>query len=73
VFNGLFSRTAWVSRHQKGYTNLDFNKARDDGVAVASAGHMKSFAPRSGQATMPTPHHSIFYWLNALPDAKLTV
>ena len=24
--------------HQKGYTNLDFNVATDDGVAVASAG-----------------------------------
>jgi len=37
-FNGLFSRTTWVSQHQKGQTNLDFNEARDDGVAVASAG-----------------------------------
>ena len=34
----LFSRTSWVSRHQNGKTNLDFNEARDDGVAVASAG-----------------------------------
>ena len=23
-FNGLFSRTTWVSRYQKGKTNLDF-------------------------------------------------
>jgi len=37
-FNGLFSRTTWVSWHQKVQTNLDFNEARDDGVAVASAG-----------------------------------
>jgi len=37
-FNGLFSRTTSVSRHQKGRTILDFNDARDDGVAVASAG-----------------------------------
>jgi len=28
----------WVSRHQQGKTILDFNRARDDGVAVASAG-----------------------------------
>jgi len=28
----------WVSWYWKGRTNLDFNKARDDGVAVASAG-----------------------------------
>ena len=39
-FNGLFSRTAWVSQHQKGRTSLDLNEARDDGFwdAVASAG-----------------------------------
>ena len=37
LFNGLFSRTTWVSRHQKGLTHLHFNEARDDGVAVASA------------------------------------
>jgi len=30
-FNGLFSRTIWVSLHQKYETNLDFNEARDDG------------------------------------------
>jgi len=40
-----FSSTPWVMLHQKGQTILDFNKAilnfnkaRDDGVAVASAG-----------------------------------
>ena len=40
-FNGLFSRTTWVSRYQKGKTSLDLNEARDDrvlGMAVASAG-----------------------------------
>jgi len=31
-FNGLFSRTIWVSRYQKGKTRLDLNEARDDGV-----------------------------------------
>ena len=29
MFNGPFSRTTQVSRHQKGKTNLDFTKARD--------------------------------------------
>jgi len=28
-FNGLFSRTTWVSRYQKGKTNLDFTGAKD--------------------------------------------
>jgi len=39
-FNGLFSRTAWVSQYQKRKTSLDLNEARDDGVwdAVALAG-----------------------------------
>ena len=30
-FNGLFSRTTWVSRYQKGKASLDLNEARDDG------------------------------------------
>jgi len=40
LFNGLFSRTTWVSRYKKGKKSLDLNEARDDGVwdAVASAG-----------------------------------
>ena len=29
-FNGLFSRTTWVSRYQKGKNSLDLNEARDD-------------------------------------------
>ena len=31
-FNGLFSRTTWVSRYQKGKTSLALNEARNDGV-----------------------------------------
>jgi len=38
LINGLFSKTTWVSRHQKGRTTLDFHEARDNGVAVTSAG-----------------------------------
>ena len=39
-FNGLFSRSTWVIRYQKGKIRLDLNDARDDGVwdAVAPAG-----------------------------------
>jgi len=39
-YNGLFSRTTWISQYQKSKTSLDLKKARDDGVlvlAVASA------------------------------------
>ena len=35
-FNGLFSRTAWVNRCQKGKTSLNLNKAIDDGVLGCS-------------------------------------
>jgi len=35
-FNGLFSRTTWVSQYQKGKTGLDLNEARDDGVLGCS-------------------------------------
>jgi len=46
-FNSLFSRKIWVSQHQKGKTFLDFNKTRDDRVAVASyANHMHLAADR---------------------------
>jgi len=31
-FNGLFSRTTWVSRYQKDTTSLDLHEARDGGV-----------------------------------------
>ena len=31
-FNGLFSKTTWISRYQKGKTSLDLNEARDDGI-----------------------------------------
>jgi len=37
-YNGLFSGTNSVNWHQKGETVLNINEARDDGVAVASAG-----------------------------------
>ena len=32
LFNGLFSKTTWVSPYQKGKTSLELNEARDDGV-----------------------------------------
>jgi len=61
-FNGLFSRTTWVSQYQKGETTLDLNEARDDGVLGCSGISWticKQPAPRSRQTATPTPHHSI--------------
>ena len=41
LFNGLFSRTTWVSRYQKGKTNLDFTGARDSEWQWHKLGHMQ--------------------------------
>ena len=38
MFNGPLSGTNWVSRYQKGKTNLDFTEAKRWWVAVVSAG-----------------------------------
>ena len=38
LVNGLFSRTTWVGRHQKGKPIWDFTGGRDDEMAVTSAG-----------------------------------
>ena len=59
-FNGFFSRTTWVSRHQKGKPFWIF-------LSIC-----KSFAPCSRQITMPVPHHSVFYRPDVLPAAQST-
>jgi len=57
----FFYRITKVSQQEKGKVSiLDFNKARDDDVALASARPYKPFSPHSRQVTMPTPHHSLF-------------
>jgi len=53
-FNGLFSRTTWVSRYQKGKTNLDFTGARTVSGSGISWAVCKS-APRSRQITCQHP------------------
>ena len=40
-FNGLFSRTTWLSMYQKGKTNLDFTGARDSEWQWHQLGHMQ--------------------------------
>jgi len=62
-FNGLFTRTTWVSWHQKGKISMDLNDARDDGVLGCSGISWticKQSAPHTRQTTTPTPHHSVF-------------
>jgi len=72
-FDGLFSRTTQVSRHQKGRTVLDFNEARDTGVAVASAGpyanHLHLALDKNHASTSPLS----FYRTDALPATQPTV
>ena len=46
LFNSVFSKTTRVRSHLKGKTILDFNEARDDGVAVASAANRLHLADR---------------------------
>ena len=41
TFNGPFSGTTWVSRYQKGKTNLDFTEARDSEWQRHQLGHMQ--------------------------------
>jgi len=70
-FNGLFSRTTWVSQYQKGKTNLDFTEARDSEWQWHQLGHCKS-ASCSRQIATPAPDYSVFYRLDALPAAQPT-
>ena len=41
TFNGPLSRTTWVSRYQKGKTNLDFTEARDSEWQWHQLGHIQ--------------------------------
>ena len=63
-FNGLFSRTTRVSRHQKDQTDRDFNEARDDGMEVSSAGPYVNHLHRQIIITQ------FFNRPDALPDAE---
>ena len=64
-FNGPLSRTAWVSRYQKGKTSLDFTGARDSEWQWHQLGI-------SRQITTSAPHRSVFYRPDALPAAQPT-
>jgi len=42
------------------------------GGSGISSSIWKSFAPHFRQITRPAPHHSVFYRMDALPDAQPT-
>jgi len=70
--NGLFSRTAWVSRYQKGKTSLDLSEARDDGV-LGCSGISWTICKQSALCSRQITPSLNFYRPDALPDAQPTV
>jgi len=70
-FNGLFSRTTWVSRYQKGKTNLDFTGARDSEWQWHQLGHMQVCTSLQTDNHANTPP-LVFYRPDALPAAQPT-
>jgi len=70
-FNGLFSRTTWVSRYQKGKTNLDFNGAIDSEWQWHQLGHMQVCTSLQTDNHASTPP-LCFYRPDALPAAQPT-
>ena len=72
-FNGLFFRTTWISRYQKGKSSLDLNESGDNGFWGDGSGVSwtvcKQSAPGCRQITMPTPYHSVLQ-SDALHDVQ---
>jgi len=72
----FFSRTTWVSRHQKGKSSLDLNDVKDYGVLGwqwHQLDHMQTICT-SLQTYSHTNTSSLnVYWTDALPDAQSTV
>jgi len=71
-FNGPFSGTTWVSRYQKGKTNLDFTEARDNEWQRHQLGHMQVCILLQTDNHASTLPLSVFYRLDALPGAQPT-
>ena len=72
-FNGLFSKTTWVSRYQKGKTNLDFTEARDSEWQWQwhQLGHMQVCTSLQADNHASNPP-LCFYRPDALPAAQPT-
>ena len=59
-FNGLFSRTTWVSRYQKGKTSVDFTGARDSEWQWHQLGYMQVCTSLQTDNHASTPPLSFF-------------
>ena len=60
TFNGPLSGITWVSRYQKGKTNLDFNGARDSEWQWHQLGHMHVCTTLQTDNHASTPPLSFF-------------
>jgi len=70
-FNGPLSGTTWVSRYQKGKTNLEFTEARESECQWHQLGHMQVCTSLQTDNYSSTPPLS-FYRLDALPADQPT-
>ena len=70
-FSSPFSGTSWVSRYQKGKTNLDFTETRDSECQWHQLGHMQVYTSLQTDNHINTPPLS-FYGPDALPAAQPT-
>jgi len=68
-FYGRLSGTVQVGWSWKDKTNLDFTESRDSEWRWHHLGDIQAFSC-CRQITMPTLHHSIFYWLDDLAAAQ---
>jgi len=74
-FNGLFSRTTWISQYQKGSTSLDLYEAKDDGVLGwqwYQVDHMQTICTSIQTDNNTNTSSLIFYRPDALADAQPT-
>jgi len=72
-FNGLFSRTAWVSQYQKGKTSPDLIEARDNGVLGwqwHQLDHTQTICTSLQTGNHTNTPSVNFYRPDALPDAQ---
>jgi len=72
-FNGPFSRTTWVSRHQTGKTFWILLEQEMMGWQWHQLDHMQIICTSLQTESTPVPHHSVFYRPDAIPVAKPTV
>jgi len=73
TFNGLFSKTTWVSRHQKGKPFWISLKQETMGWQWHQLDHMQIICTTLQTEPCQYPISQFFYGPNALPDAQPTV